>query len=287
MADISVELANDAFADALKSLKRENGEVGRYIAMIRDIDDQLCNWKKKNPRYSEHEDLRHFYEVMKQDQREVNDRLKEANDRLKEANDRLKEANDRLKEARAHHLKLTQPAHRVAPSDTCILELFREMIAIQRQQQGSLEEMKQALISLSHKISSNPSREGALGAFDAVKKMDQLNVVSGFVGTLGTQNYGCNRSSFEFKRDDILKKMFNLMNGREGRHRFLLLNFPAASGKTSLLLMFQGKYPQLNAHYISMMSENSPYDSLLRAGLNIKQGICEYNQVIYMLDDAL
>jgi hypothetical protein len=279
MANEGVEMANDAFAIAFKSLKKANGQVGHYMAKIRVIEEELKECEKLNPRYLEDEALRHLYEHKKQIH-------KEANNCLDNACDRLNKANDYLKETSSLFLQLTQLACQVSSSHPGIPESFREMIAIQRRHQGYLEETKGGLISLRHKKSSNAYKERVLGAFDAPKKADQRNIVPNFVGTLGTNTDQFNPTSFAFKRDGILEKMFTWINFQERMHRFLLLDSPAASGKTSLLIMFQLKYPQLNVHYVSMNSKSDPYDCLIHAGLDIKRRTCKYDQVIYILDDA-
>jgi hypothetical protein len=287
MAGKSLEVANDAVAIAFESFKRANREVDLYMAKIREIEDELEEWMKCNPRFLEDEELKRLYEDKKQIHMEVSNGLDKAYDCVDKANDRLNKARDRLKEAIHLFLQLTRPACQVSSSHTGIPpESFREMTAIQRQHQCSLEEIKEGLISLPHKESSNAYKERALGAFVASKDMDQPNILSNFVGTLRTHTDGCNPTSFHLKRDDILKSMFDWMTFKKRMHRFLLLDSPVASGKTSLLIMFQRKYPQLNVHYISMISKIDPYDCLLSVGLDIKRRTCKYDQVIYILDDA-
>jgi hypothetical protein len=115
------------------------------------------------------------------------------------------------------------------------------------------------------------------------------NVVPAARGVVGgslTYADGINPNSPHFNRDEIMTKMFNWITGEKGKNRFLLLNSPAASGKTSLLILFQHKYPSLNAIYISLKEDSNPYNSLVTFGLDIKKRACTYPQVIYMLDDA-
>ncbi len=69
----------------------------------------------------------------------------------------------------------------------------------------------------------------------------------GVVGASLTYADGINPTSLHFNRDEIMTKMFNWITGEEGKNRYLLLNSPAASGKTSLLILFQHKYPDVNA----------------------------------------
>ena len=107
--------------------------------------------------------------------------------------------------------------------------------------------------------------------------------VRGVISASLTYADGINPTSLHFNRDEITTKMFNWITGR---NRFLLLNSPASSGKTSLLILFQHKYPESNAIYISLKEESDPYISLSRFGLDIKNRTCKYGQAIFMLDDA-
>jgi oligoribonuclease NrnB/cAMP/cGMP phosphodiesterase (DHH superfamily) len=234
MAGIEIEKANDAFAVALESLTRAVGEVRRYIAKIREIDYELEEWKKINPRYLEDEELRYLYENKKNVR-------KESNDLLNQACDRMDKENELMREAREHCFQLNQAALQVVPSDNCVPESFRDMTSIQRRQRGSQEEMKEALVSLPHQKSSIANKEESLGSLNAAKNADHPNIVSNFVVALGTHTDGLNPTSFEFKRDDILEKIFNWIQFQESR--FLLLDSPAASGKLFYCKCFNANIP--------------------------------------------
>ncbi|KAF0707538.1 Aste57867_6593 [Aphanomyces stellatus] len=82
--------------------------------------------------------------------------------------------------------------------------------------------------------------------------------------------------------------MHNWITGLEGRNRFLLLNSPAASGKTSLLVLFQHKYQHDNLviHYISLKLRPDPWQALIDFGFDVYTRTCQYPNVIYLLDDA-
>jgi Crinkler effector protein N-terminal domain len=99
---------------------------------------------------------------------------------------------------------------------------------------------------------------------------------------------GVNPLGIYFDRQPILDRMYNWITGVEGRNRFLLLNSPAASGKTLLLASFQHKYQNENLviHYVSMNIRSDPWQYLIDFGLNINKTTCIYQNVIYLLDDA-
>ncbi|DAZ97508.1 TPA: hypothetical protein N0F65_009776, partial [Lagenidium giganteum] len=71
-----------------------------------------------------------------------------------------------------------------------------------------------------------------------------------------------------------------------GKNRFLLLNSPAASGKTSLLNLYQYKNPSVNARYIFSKQPMSAWETLRMHGLDMIQEYCVYDNVIFMIDDA-
>ena len=66
----------------------------------------------------------------------------------------LKEPNKNLNDAREYHLQLIQTAVQVPDRIHSVYKLFQEMMALQKDQQRVQEEMKEALVSLSHKQSS-------------------------------------------------------------------------------------------------------------------------------------
>ncbi|KAL7688407.1 hypothetical protein Plhal304r1_c019g0068051 [Plasmopara halstedii] len=99
----------------------------------------------------------------------------------------------------------------------------------------------------------------------------------GLVGTSLTYADGINPSSIHFNGDRILTRMADWIRGE---NRFLHLNFPAASGETSL---FHHKNLGLNARYVSAMS---PWEILRLHGLDLVHERRDYENVIFMIDDA-
>jgi hypothetical protein len=97
---------------------------------------------------------------------------------------------------------------------------------------------------------------------------------------------GLNPNTNHFDRDDVVEKMFKYITGDEEQNRLLLLNSPPASGKTSLLVLFQNKYPSINTFYMSLKDQTDPLDSLSNLGFDFRKRLCYYDQVIFMLDDA-
>ncbi|KAH9108321.1 hypothetical protein LEN26_014128 [Aphanomyces euteiches] len=100
---------------------------------------------------------------------------------------------------------------------------------------------------------------------------------------------GVNPLGKYFDRQDILERMHNWNTGKNGRNRFLLLSSPPASGKTSLLTLFQHKYQsdKMVIKYISMKTNvDDPWMYLAGFGLDYYKRFCKYKNVIYMLDDA-
>ncbi|KAH9142473.1 hypothetical protein AeRB84_013461 [Aphanomyces euteiches] len=123
-----------------------------------------------------------------------------------------------------------------------------------------------------------------------VPQIPQVQPMSrGFVNYSLPTTDGINPLSACFDREAILNRMYKSISGEEDRNRFLLLNSPAASGKTSLLQMFQCKYQtdDLVIHYVSMRVSGDPWLSLIEVGLNYWKQKCRYEKhVIYILDDA-
>ncbi|KAF0713434.1 Aste57867_4335 [Aphanomyces stellatus] len=101
---------------------------------------------------------------------------------------------------------------------------------------------------------------------------------------------GINPLGMHFDRQALLDRMHKWITGEEGRNRFLLLNSPAASGKTSLLVLFQHMYHRYDnwvIHYISLFRDNrDPRQTLIDFGLDCYKRTCNYPKVIYLLDDA-
>jgi hypothetical protein len=156
MADKNVDMADDAFAATLESLKNAADDVGRYMAKTREIECELENWKKLNPKYLEDEELRYLYENKKKFH-------KASHDLLNQTYDRLDKANYLLREKKEHCFQLNEEARQVVPFDNCVPESFRGMTSIQSRQQGSQE----ALVSLPHQKSSIAYKKESLGALDA------------------------------------------------------------------------------------------------------------------------
>ena len=77
MAKDNLRLANDAVEQTFHSMKKAEGPVDRYIAKVNEMEDELKEWKKNNPRYLQDE-FRILYEDKKQDMKEANERLKDA-----------------------------------------------------------------------------------------------------------------------------------------------------------------------------------------------------------------
>ncbi|KAF0718231.1 hypothetical protein As57867_001798, partial [Aphanomyces stellatus] len=110
----------------------------------------------------------------------------------------------------------------------------------------------------------------------------------GVVGNLLPFSDGINPLGMYFNRQSILDRMHQWITGVEGRNRFLLLNSPAASGKTSLLVLFQHKYQHDNLviHYISLKEDSNPFNCLFNYGLDVRTRTCAFVNVIYLIDDA-
>ncbi|KAF0685641.1 Aste57867_22477 [Aphanomyces stellatus] len=110
----------------------------------------------------------------------------------------------------------------------------------------------------------------------------------GVVGNLLPFSDGINPLGMYFDRQAILDRMHQWITGMEGRNRFLLLNSPAASGKTSLLVLFQHKYQNDNLviHYISLKEDSNPFNCLFNYGLDVRTRTCAFVNVIYLIDDA-
>ncbi|KAH9142072.1 hypothetical protein AeRB84_013826 [Aphanomyces euteiches] len=100
---------------------------------------------------------------------------------------------------------------------------------------------------------------------------------------------GVNPLGKYFDRQDILERVHNWITGKNGRNQFLLLSSPPASGKTSLLTLFQHKYhnDKMVIKYISMKTNvDDPWKYLVGFGLDYYKRFFKFKNVIYMLDDA-
>ncbi|KAE9244283.1 hypothetical protein PF004_g5744 [Phytophthora fragariae] len=145
-----------------------------------------------------------------------------------------------------------------------------------------------------NEMNSQPLDEDSLIGARGASKKDALIVVvpqrqrsdAGLVDTSLTYADGINPTSIHFSREPILTRMAEWMTGEEGKNHFLLLNSPAASGKTSLLNLFQYKNPGLNARYVSFKRAMSPWEILRLHGLDVVHEHCDYENVIFMIDDA-
>ncbi|OQS04562.1 hypothetical protein THRCLA_20851 [Thraustotheca clavata] len=91
-----------------------------------------------------------------------------------------------------------------------------------------------------------------------------------------------------FPRDELINMIHNQVN----QVRFVVLTSPAASGKTSTLILFKAKYPKIESIYVQMNSvEKSGFEILKSKKIDLQDEIIDFTvdpakRYVFMLDDA-